>query len=67
MDDTEFHLENTESFKDLFDFSQPKSRLEDLIRHYGVKEGAISVSDQVDTPRKMTASRPAPVDRKSVV
>ena len=61
MDDTEFHLENTESFKDLFDFSQPKSRLEDLIRHYGVKEGAISVSDQVDTPRKMTASRPAPV------
>lgn len=61
MDDTEFHLENTESFRDLFDFSQPKSRLEDLIRHYGVKEGVISTSDQVDTPRKIVTSRPAPI------
>ena len=61
MDDTEFHLESTESFKDLFDFSQPKSRLEDLIRNYGVKEGAISVSDQAETPRQVAASRPAPV------
>lgn len=61
MDDTEFHLENTESFRDLFDFSQPKSRLEDLIRRYGVKEGAISVSEQVETPQEIVASRPAPV------
>ena len=61
MDDTEFHLENTESFRDLFDFNQPKSRLEDLIRHYGVKEGVITVSDQVATQRKTVTSRPAPV------
>ena len=61
MDDTEFHLENTESFRDLFDFNQPKSRLEDLIRLYGVKEGVISDSDRAEAPRKMVASRPAPV------
>jgi len=61
MDDTEFHLESTESFKDLFDFNQPKSRLEDLIRNYGTKEGAISVPGQVESPRQTAASRPAPV------
>ena len=61
MDDTEFHLESTESFRDLFDFNQPKSRLEDLVRHYGVKEGVISISDQLETQRKMATSRPAPV------
>ena len=61
MDDTEFHLESTESFRDLFDFNQPKSRLEDLVRHYGVKEGVISVSDQVEAQRKMVTSRPAPI------
>ena len=66
MDDTEFHLENTESFRDLFDFNQPKSRLEDLVRHYGVKEGVISISDQVDTPREVVASRPAPVPCSSL-
>jgi hypothetical protein len=60
MDDTEFHLESTESFRDLFDFSQPKSRLEDLIRQYGAKEGVISVPDQIGAPRSR-ASRPAPV------
>ena len=61
MDDTEFHLESTESFRDLFDFNQPKSRLEDLIRHYGVKEAVITVSDQVETPPKRVTSRPTPV------
>jgi len=61
MDDTEFHLESTESFRDLFDFNQPKSRLEDLIRHYGVEEEIISASDQVETQRNVVASRPAPV------
>jgi hypothetical protein len=66
MDDTELHLESTESFRDLFDFSQPKSRLEDLIRLYGVKEGVISVSDQMETPRKMVASRPTPVPHSAL-
>lgn len=66
MDDTEFHLESTESFRDLFDFNQPKSRLEDLVRHYGVKEGVVSVSDQVEAQRKMVTSRPAPIPYSSL-
>ena len=41
MDDTELHLEREESFKDLFDLMQPRSRLEDLVRYYGLREGAV--------------------------
>jgi len=44
MDDSELHLEREESFKDLFDLMQPRSRMEDLVRHYGVREGVISIS-----------------------
>lgn len=61
MDDTEYHLENTESFRDLFDYMQPKSRLEDLIRHYGTKEGVISGSDKAETQRNVVSSRLPPV------
>ncbi|KAJ7086449.1 hypothetical protein B0H15DRAFT_950547 [Mycena belliarum] len=43
-DDSELHLERDESFKDLFDLAQPRSRLEDLVRVYGVREGVVSVS-----------------------
>ncbi|KAJ7675465.1 hypothetical protein B0H17DRAFT_1080875 [Mycena rosella] len=42
-DDSELHLERDESFKDLFDLAQPRSRLEDLVRVYGVREGVVSV------------------------
>ncbi|KAI0706012.1 hypothetical protein C8T65DRAFT_577355 [Cerioporus squamosus] len=42
-DDSALHLEREESFKDLFDLMQPRARLEDLIRHYGIREGVISV------------------------
>ena len=52
MDDTEFHLEDTQSFRDLFDYMQPKSRLEDLICQYGLKEGVIS-RDELETPHKL--------------
>ncbi|KAF8127716.1 hypothetical protein EV363DRAFT_1585403 [Boletus edulis] len=41
MDDTELHLEREESFKDLFDLMQPRSRLEDLVRDYGLREGVV--------------------------
>ncbi|TFK60647.1 hypothetical protein BDN72DRAFT_848263 [Pluteus cervinus] len=44
LDDSELHLEREESFKDLFDLSQPKSRLEDLVRAYGVREGVVTLS-----------------------
>ena len=42
-DDTEFHLEREESFKDMFDLLQPRSRLEDLVRVYGEKAGVVAV------------------------
>ncbi|KAJ6491566.1 hypothetical protein DFH09DRAFT_369645 [Mycena vulgaris] len=41
-DDSELHLERDESFKDLFDLAQPRSRLEDLVRVYGLREGVVS-------------------------
>ena len=40
-DDTELHLEREESFRDLFDLMQPRARLEDLVRIYGVEAGVI--------------------------
>ena len=42
-DDSELHLERDESFKDLFDLAQPRSRLEDLVRSYGIREGVITL------------------------
>ncbi|KIK98367.1 hypothetical protein PAXRUDRAFT_692386 [Paxillus rubicundulus Ve08.2h10] len=41
MDESELHLEREESFKDIFDLMQPRSRLEDLVRYYGLREGVI--------------------------
>jgi len=41
LDETELHLEREETFKDLFDLSQPRARIEDLVRHYGTRSGAI--------------------------
>jgi hypothetical protein len=40
-DETELHLERDESFRDLFDLMQPRSRLEDLVRIYGERDGLI--------------------------
>jgi hypothetical protein len=66
MDDSELHLERDESFKDLFDLMQPRSRMEDLVRHYGVREGVVSVgsgtcstSSSPTTPGFSTASTSA--------
>jgi hypothetical protein len=42
-DESELHLERDESFKDLFDLMQPRSRIEDLVRHYGMRDGLISI------------------------
>lgn len=61
MDDTEFHLENTESFRDLFNFMQPKSRLEDLVCQQGAEKGVISGSEKVQPQRKVVSSQPQPV------
>ena len=37
FDETELHVEREE----LFDLSQPRARLEDLIRHYGARTGVV--------------------------
>ncbi|OJA11786.1 hypothetical protein AZE42_07380 [Rhizopogon vesiculosus] len=41
VDDSSLHLEREDSFKDLFDLMQPRSRLEDLVRDYGVRDGVV--------------------------
>jgi hypothetical protein len=56
MDDTELHLEREESFKDLFDLMQPRSRLEDLVRYYGLREGVVHTAPPGVSPSS-TASR----------
>lgn len=43
LDDSELHLGSEDSFRDLFELMQPRSRLEDLVRVIGVKEGVVSV------------------------
>ncbi|PPQ79178.1 hypothetical protein CVT25_002802 [Psilocybe cyanescens] len=42
-DDTELHTDREDAFRDLFDVAQPRARLEDLVRVYGVREGVVSV------------------------
>ena len=65
-DESEFHLEREESFKDMFDLMQPRSRLEDLVRGYGERAGAIAVDATVSTvasspfPLAIGGSRPVP-------
>ena len=44
VDDSELHLEREDMFKDIFDLAQPRARLEDLVRIYGVKEGVITLA-----------------------
>jgi len=56
MDDSELHLEREDSFKDLFDLLQPKSRLEDLVRIYGLREGVVSIDDPAKISRDNTPS-----------
>lgn len=51
VDDSSLHLERDDSFKDLFDLMQPRSRLEDLVRDYGVRDGVVHTNPtEVNTP-----------------
>ncbi|KAF7329896.1 COesterase domain-containing protein [Mycena kentingensis (nom. inval.)] len=47
-DDSELHLESDDSFTDLFNLMQPRSRLEDLFRDAAVEEGVV----YLDRPRR---------------
>ncbi|THG93279.1 hypothetical protein EW026_g2862 [Hermanssonia centrifuga] len=49
MDESELHLERDESFRDLFDLMQPRSRMEDLVRAYGVREGVIALANMASS------------------
>ncbi|KAJ7280230.1 hypothetical protein C8J57DRAFT_1433922 [Mycena rebaudengoi] len=66
-DDSELHLERDESFKDLFDHAQPRSRLEDLVRIYGLREGVVSIDGvgATSTFSCVTPSPTSPVFRSS--
>ena len=44
IDASQLHITREELFKDLFDLMQPRSRLEDLVLHYGIREGVVHVT-----------------------
>ncbi|KAJ7216540.1 hypothetical protein GGX14DRAFT_550372 [Mycena pura] len=56
-DDSELHLERHESFADLFNLMQPRSRLEDLVRDYGVVEGLVYVDKRPPGQRTPASSK----------
>jgi len=57
IDETVLHLEREESFKDLFFMLQPRRRLEDLLREYGVRYGCITLSKSSPNQRAIPFSR----------
>jgi len=59
-DDSELHLERDESFKDLFDLAQPRSRLEDLVRVYGLREGVVSIDSVLPSYGSASNATPSP-------
>ncbi|EIW74793.1 hypothetical protein CONPUDRAFT_85596 [Coniophora puteana RWD-64-598 SS2] len=61
LDDTELHNERDESFRDLFELMQPRARLEDLVRIYGVREGVVSAGDESPSSsrRSLSAAKPS--------
>lgn len=61
MDDTELHLERDESFRDLFDLMQPKSRAEDLVRVYGVREEVVVVEPSPISSSSRKSKKPPPL------
>lgn len=67
MDDSELHLEREESFKDLFDLNQPRSRVEDLVRVYGLREGVVSLTPSpISSRNKGKQITPLPFSALSV-
>ena len=60
LDDTELHNERGESFRDLFELMQPRARLEDLVRLYGVRESVISTGDESPSCSRKSSSATKP-------
>ncbi|KAF7319392.1 COesterase domain-containing protein [Mycena chlorophos] len=57
MDDSELHLESEDTFADLFNLMQPRSRLEDLFRELAVEEGVVYIDRRrrIRTPGSSSA------------
>ncbi|KZT25009.1 hypothetical protein NEOLEDRAFT_1115277 [Neolentinus lepideus HHB14362 ss-1] len=63
-DDSALHLARADGFADLFALAQPRSRLEDLVRGYGVRDGV--VSDGKERQGEGRSVSPVPFDALSV-
>ncbi|OCH87842.1 hypothetical protein OBBRIDRAFT_795823 [Obba rivulosa] len=60
-DDSSLHLEREETFKDLFDLMQPRARVEDLVRVYGIREDVVVVGrPPAMKPKSRSAVQPLP-------
>jgi hypothetical protein len=61
-DESELHLDLDPS-RDVFDIFQPRARLEDLVREYGVQQGVISLAPlpQSSSPQPPPSPRHAPI------
>lgn len=55
-DESDLHLGREEAFRDLFDLMQPRARLEDLVRDYGVRAGVINMDSAVRSSRTIPFS-----------
>ncbi|KAF8758287.1 hypothetical protein RHS01_02949 [Rhizoctonia solani] len=56
-DETELHLGSDDAFADIFDLMQPRSRLEDLVRVFGIQTGV--VADTVEPAYSSVSTRHA--------
>ncbi|KNZ75627.1 hypothetical protein J132_02569, partial [Termitomyces sp. J132] len=60
-DDSELHHERDGAYKDLLDHAQPRARLEDLVRVYGVQSGVICLEPRLFPPSSTYYTPTAPL------
>ncbi|KAG9088240.1 hypothetical protein FS749_002336, partial [Ceratobasidium sp. UAMH 11750] len=56
-DETELHLGSEDTFSDLFELMQPRSRVEDLVRVFGVQTGVVAGDDESPTTSRRLRSK----------
>ncbi|CUA75122.1 hypothetical protein RSOLAG22IIIB_01766 [Rhizoctonia solani] len=56
-DETELHLGSDDAFADIFDLMQPRSRVEDLVRVFGIQTGVIA--DTTEPAYSLVSARQA--------
>ncbi|KAF9556909.1 hypothetical protein CPC08DRAFT_615313, partial [Agrocybe pediades] len=66
LDDTELHTDRADAFRDIFDVAQPKSRLEDLVRVFGIREGVVSVPGWMNAKERQKEITPLPFSSLSI-